>query len=93
MKTLSYIALRLEQPNDLHETLQLYAAWRTLRSSHQNLLAMPISRNQDCLSLIFRRNATHCVSPIAIDMCVCVCVYLCVCICVYAAFVDARKTV
>ena len=41
----------------------------------------------------------NCISPIAIDMRVCVCVCLCVCVCmcvsmcVYAAFVDARKTV
>ena len=29
----------------------------------------------------FRRNATHCIWPIAIEMCVCVCV--CACVCVY----------
>ena len=31
----------------------------------------------------FRRNATHCISPIAIVVCVCVCVdvYLSVCVC------------
>ena len=40
---------------------------------------------------VFRRNATHCISPYAIVMCVCVCVS--VCVCVYAAFVDLRKTV
>ena len=56
---------------------------------------------------IFRRNATHCISPYAIVVCVCVClcvcVLVCVCVsmclcvcvsvCVYAAFVDLRKTV
>ena len=31
---------------------------------------------------IFRRNATHCISPYAIVMCVCVCVSVCVCLCV-----------
>ena len=36
---------------------------------------------------IFRRNATHCISPYAIVVCVCVCV------CVYAAFVDLGKTI
>ena len=35
-------------------------------------------------SLIFRRNATHCISPYAIVKCVCVsvCVSVCVCLCV-----------
>ena len=36
--------------------------------------------------IIFRRNATHCISPYAIVMCVCVCVCLyvrlCLCVCV-----------
>ena len=32
--------------------------------------------------LIFRRNATHCISPYAIVKCVCVCVRVCVCVCV-----------
>ena len=45
---------------------------------------------------IFRRNATHCISPYAIIVCVCVClcvcVCVCVCLCVYTAFVDLRKT-
>ena len=45
------------------------------------------------VSAIFRRNATHCISPYAIVVCVWVCVCVCVCLCVYAAFVDARKTV
>ena len=40
---------------------------------------------------VFRRNATHCISPYAIGMCVCVCV--CLSVCVYATFVDDRKTV
>ena len=31
---------------------------------------------------IFRRNATHCISPYAIVICVCVYVCLCVCVCV-----------
>ena len=44
---------------------------------------------EECCGCIFRRNATHCISPYAIVMCVC----LSVCLCVYAAFVDARKTV
>ena len=39
--------------------------------------------------MIFKRNATHCISPYAIIMCVCVCL----CACVHAAFVDLRKTV
>ena len=39
----------------------------------------------DCLSF-YRRNATQCISPCAIIVCVW-------CLCVYAAFVDARKTV
>ena len=34
---------------------------------------------------VFRRNATHCISPYAIVVCVCVCVcvclYVCVCVC------------
>ena len=38
-------------------------------------------------NIVFKRNATHCISPYAIVVCVCVC------ICVYPAFVDARKTV
>ena len=50
---------------------------------------------------VFRRYATHCISPYAIIMCVCVCVCVSVCLsvcvsvclCVYAAFVDLRKTV
>ena len=33
-------------------------------------------------SYVFRRNATHCISPYAIVMCVCVCVCLCVSVCV-----------
>ena len=37
----------------------------------------------------FKRNATHCISPIAIV--VCVCVSVCVWIC--AAFVDLSKIV
>ena len=46
--------------------------------------------------VIFRRNATHCISPYAIVICVCVCVCLsvcmsvCVCVC---SLVDLRKTV
>ena len=35
----------------------------------------------DARFMIIRRNATHCISPIAIDMCVRVCVCLCVCVC------------
>ena len=42
---------------------------------------------------VFRRNATHCISPYAIVVCVSVCVSVCLFLCVYAAFVDARKTV
>ena len=40
-------------------------------------------------SLIFRRNAMHCIAPYAIIMCVCVCLSVCVC----AAFMELRKTV
>ena len=32
--------------------------------------------------IIFRRNATHCISPYAIVMCLCVCVCVCMCVCV-----------
>ena len=45
---------------------------------------------------IFRRNATHCISPYAIVVCewacVCVCLSVCLSVCVYAALVDLRKT-
>ena len=34
------------------------------------------------VTTIFTRNATHCISPIAIVVCVCVCVTVCVCLCV-----------
>ena len=33
-------------------------------------------------SVIFRRNATHCISPYAIVVCECVCMCVCVCVCV-----------
>ena len=42
-----------------------------------------------CTFEFFRRNATHCISPYAIVVCVCRCVY----VFVYAAFVDLWKTV
>ena len=34
---------------------------------------------------VLKRNATHCISPYAIHM------FVCLCVCVYAAFVDLRK--
>ena len=49
------------------------------------------------VSIIIKRNATHCISPYAIVVCVCMCMCLCVCLCVYvcvcayAAFVDLGK--
>ena len=43
--------------------------------------------------ILFRRNATRCISPYAIIMCVCVCVCVSGCVCLYAAFVHIGKTV
>ena len=40
-------------------------------------------RMVDLCQTVFRRNATHCISPYAIDLCVCVsvCVSVCLCVC------------
>ena len=46
-------------------------------------LTQDIDRFENFMSVkVFRRNATHCISPIAIVVYVCVCVCLCVCVCV-----------
>ena len=38
----------------------------------------------EIIRIVFRRNATNCISPYAIVICVCVCVR--VCMCVYATY-------
>ena len=43
------------------------------------------------ISLIFGRNATHCISSYAIVMCVCVCVSLCLSFCVLARLWTPEK--
>ena len=44
-----------------------------------------------CVVLIFKRNATHCISPYAIDVCLCVSVCVCVCVSVCACHVCERQ--
>ena len=41
----------------------------------------PIGVKKRHINCFFRRNATLCISPYAIVMCVCVCVCVCVCLC------------
>ena len=59
--------------------------WNAIPSQIQFIGCEVLATSSSCNTLnnpiVFRRNATYCISHYAIIMCMCVC--LCVCLCVY----------